>query len=135
MSCILVILSEVSCGIFLSNMLTCFIPLGVNVSDAYSIFHIELITICFTSFVFKTFFVNNLRSDLNTCVKLCVLLCLRGSRSEASKYLNLITNLYSLNKFNIADLDLIIQLHIAPIVYTMFMYLTAEFGHLGFYRQ
>ena len=40
----------------------------------------------------------------NTCVKLCALLCLRGSRSEASNSLNFITNLYSMDKYNIVDL-------------------------------
>ena len=52
---------------------------------------------------FLNFFVNNLKSD-NTCVKLCALLCLRGSRSAASNSLNFITNLYSIDKYNIVDL-------------------------------
>ena len=52
---------------------------------------------------FLNFFVNNLKSD-NTCVKLCALLCLRGSRSAASNSLNFITNLYSMDKYNIVDL-------------------------------
>ena len=51
---------------------------------------------------FLNFFVNNLKSD-NTCVKLCALLCLRGSRSEASKSLYFITNLFSMDKYNIVD--------------------------------
>ena len=46
---------------------------------------------------FLNFFVNNLKSD-NTCVKS------RGSRSEASNSLNFITNLYSMDKYNIVDL-------------------------------
>ena len=106
--------TKVYSGIFRPNMLKCFIPRGVNVSDAYRVFHIELI-ICFTSFVtiyrsthnyihvFKTFFVNNVKS-FNTCVELCALLCLCGSRSEASNSLNFITNLYSMDKYNIVDL-------------------------------
>ena len=49
---------------------------------------------------FLNFLVNNLKSD-NTCVELCVLLCLRVSRSEASNILNFITNVYSLDKFNV----------------------------------
>ena len=53
---------------------------------------------------FLNFFVNNLKSD-NTCVKLCALLCLRGSRSEASNSLNFITTLYSMDKYNIVDLS------------------------------
>ena len=53
---------------------------------------------------FLNFFVNNLKSD-NTCVKLCALLCLRGSRSEASNSLNFITNVYSMDKYNIVDLS------------------------------
>ena len=111
--------TKVYCRIFRPNMLKCFIPLGVNVSDAYWVFHIELIIICFTSFVtislyrsrtiilhlrFFNFYANNLKSD-NTCVKLCALLYLRGSRSEASNSLNFITNLYSLDKFNIVDIS------------------------------
>ena len=52
---------------------------------------------------FLNFFVNNLKSD-NTCVKLCALLCLRGSRSAASNSLNFITNLYSMDKYNTVDL-------------------------------
>ena len=40
---------------------------------------------------FLNFFVNNLKID-NTCVKLCALLCLRGSRCEASNSLDFITN-------------------------------------------
>ena len=52
---------------------------------------------------FLNFFVNNLKS-YNTCVKLCALLCLCGSRSEASNSLNFITNLYSMDKYNIVDL-------------------------------
>ena len=31
------------CGIFRPNMLKCFIPLGVNVSDAYLVFHNNLL--------------------------------------------------------------------------------------------
>ena len=42
------------------------------------------------------------KSD-NTCVKLCALLCLRGSRSEASNSLNFFTNLYSMDKYIIVD--------------------------------
>ena len=38
------------------------------------------------------------------CVKLCALLCLRGSRSAASNSLNFITNLYSMVEYNIVDL-------------------------------
>ena len=53
---------------------------------------------------FLNIFVNNLKSD-NTCVKLCALLCLRGSRSEASDSLNFISTLYSLDKFNIVDIS------------------------------
>ena len=34
---------------------------------------------------------------------MCALLCLRGSRSEASNSLNFITNLYSMDKYNIFD--------------------------------
>ena len=165
--------TRVYCGIFRPNMLKCFIPLGVNASNAYWVFHVELIKICFTSFVkpmshrtkikqlvrssleksqplfgrkFYTiilqlnryidrkrlsfnfssvgprlsdisvdgqlhlrvlsFFVNNLKID-NTCVKLCSLLCLRGSHSRASYSLNFITNRYSLDKFNIVDISFV----------------------------
>ena len=35
---------------------------------------------------------------------MCALLCLRESRSEASNSLNFITNLYSMDKYNIVDL-------------------------------
>ena len=52
---------------------------------------------------FLNFFVNH-KSD-NTCVKLCALLCLRGSRSEASNSLDFITTLYSMDKYNIVDLS------------------------------
>ena len=51
---------------------------------------------------FLNFSLNN--KDDNTCVQLCVFLCLRGSRSEVSNSLNLITNSYSLDKFNIVNL-------------------------------
>ena len=53
---------------------------------------------------FLNFFVKNLKSD-NTCVKLCALLCLRGTYSEASNSLNCITNLYSLEKYNFVDIS------------------------------
>ena len=40
-----------------------------------------------------------------SCVKSCALLRLRGSRPEASNSLNLIKNVYSLDKFNIVDIS------------------------------
>ena len=46
-----VFIRKCTVGFFCPNMLKCFIPLGVNVSDAYWVFHIELTIICFTSFV------------------------------------------------------------------------------------
>ena len=52
---------------------------------------------------FLNFFIKNFKSD-NTCVKLCALLRLRGSRSGASNSLNFITNLYNLDKFNIVEI-------------------------------
>ena len=108
--------TEVYCGIFRPNMLKRFIPLGVNVFDAYWVFHIELIIICSHLICndipvdgqlhlrFLNFFVNNRKSD-NTCGKFCALLCLRGSRSEASNSINFITNLYNLDKYNIVDIS------------------------------
>ena len=36
---------------------------------------------------------------------MCALLCLRGSRSEASNSLNFITNVYSMDKYNIVGLS------------------------------
>ena len=49
-----------------------------------------------STFFFKLFFYINSRVTINTCVQLCDLPCLRESRS-------IITYLYSLHKFNIAN--------------------------------
>ena len=38
---------------------------------------------------------------------MCAWLCLRRSRSEASNSLKFITNLYNLDKFNIADISVL----------------------------
>ena len=39
------------------------------------------------------------------CSILCFAVCVHGNRSEASNSLNFITNLYSMDKFNIASMS------------------------------
>ena len=55
--------------------------------------------------VWKGSVIENNAIQYNTCVQLCALLCLHGSRYEASNSLNFITNLYSLDKCKISNVS------------------------------